>query len=262
MKPLNYTRPQIPDGQFVKGSIMGSAFVHETHKNLEVLKSGKHKKTIFAATGFPTTELDLDFLPAAAETYHLSANPEDYILVSLPIVTVDVPNRNLQAFPLEEVAHFDALQGRMVYQTFLNKPTHIDHNNADPTQAKGVHVDASMQYIPRYGLWKINVLTLWDRTKDEKLVKDILEKRRTGYSMGAMVDAFSCSICGSTDTITNPCKHMLRGKGSLWKDQNTPAHEGEKGRLCYQLCLGVSYFETSSVTEPADPTAESTDIFV
>lgn len=243
----------LPDGHFVPGTVITARSTIETHKNLEVLKHQGKTRHIINANNHQPVALDLDFLPAASETYHISPNPEDYILVSLPIVTVDIPNRNLQAFPLQEVGHFDALQGKLVYQTFLHKPTHIDHQNTDPTQAKGVHVDASMQYIPKYGLWKINVLTLWDRSKDAKLVDDILKKKRTGYSMGAMVDNFACSICGRTETITNPCEHMRKGKGTVW---------GTDNRLCYQLCLGVCYFETSSVEEPADPTALSTDIFV
>lgn len=131
----------------------------------------------------------------------------------------------------------------------------IVHNcNEDPTKAKGVHADASMQYIPKYDLWKINVLTMWDRSKDAQLIKDILEKRRTGYSMGATVSYFICSICGQVDTMDNHrCEHM-QNIGSLW---------GEKKRLAMQLCTGVCYFETSNLgNEPADPTAYSEDIFV
>jgi hypothetical protein len=247
-------RQAIPEGHVVKGSIVRPQYQYEAHKNIEIVKSGNAKKAIIHATNYPKLELDLDFLPAAAESYHISSNPEDYIVVSLPIVTCSVPNRNLQCFPIEEVSHFDPLYGQMVYETFRKKPCNIDHVNEDPTKAKGVHVDASMQYVPKYDLWKINVLTIWDRSKDPKLVKDILSKKRKGYSMGATVSNFICSVCGKIDNMdAHSCEHM-KNLGSVW---------GENKRLAMQLCTGVCYFETSNLeNEPADPTAYSEDIFV
>jgi len=247
-------RQTIPSGHMVKGSVVKAAYQIETHKNLEILKEGEKRKARIHATNYPAIELDLDFLPAASESYHISANPEDYIVVSLPIVTCDIPNRNLQCFPIEEVCHFDPLYGQMVYQTFKQKPCHIDHINEDPTKAKGVHVDASMQHIPKYDIWKINVLTIWDRSKDPRLIESILKKKRTGYSMGATVSHFLCSICGQIDNMdNNSCDHM-KNIGYLW---------GEENRLGMQLCTGVCYFETSNLeAEPADPSAYSEDIFV
>jgi hypothetical protein len=247
-------RPTTPEGHFVKGSVVKSQYQYETHRNLEILKHNGKKKTIIHASNFPKVELDLDFLPAAAESYHISPNPEDYILVSLPIVSAGIPNRNLQCFPLEEITHFDPLYGSMVYETFKRKCTFTDHDNQDPTKAKGIHVDASMQYIPKYDLWKIVVLTMWDRTKDEQLVKDILNKKRNAYSMGATVNNFICSVCGKIDNLdAHSCEHM-RPPGGIW---------GEKKRLAAQLCTGVCYFETSNLgNEPADPTAYSEDIYI
>lgn len=247
-------RPTTPEGHFVKGSVVKSQYQYETHRNLEILKHNGKKKTIIHASNFPKVELDLDFLPAAAESYHISPNPEDYILVSLPIVSADIPNRNLQCFPTEEISSWDPLYGCMVYETFKRKCTFTDHDNQDPTKAKGIHVDASMQYIPKYDLWKIVVLTMWDRTKDEQLVKDILNKKRNAYSMGATVNNFICSVCGKVDNLdAHSCEHM-RPPGGIW---------GEKKRLAAQLCTGVCYFETSNLgNEPADPTAYSEDIYI
>jgi len=249
-----YNVPNTPPGHVVKGSVVTADYQVETYKNTEILKSGGKRKMLVHAANYPKMEIDLDILPAAAESYHISPDPKDYIVVSLPIVSVDVANRNLQAFPLQEVCHFDPLYGQMVYQTFKNKPVHVDHINEDPTKAKGIHADASMEYIRKYDLWKINVLTMWDRSKDPKLIDDILKKRRTGYSMGATVTYFICSICGQIDTMDNQrCEHM-KAVGTLW---------GPNNRLAMQLCTGVCYFETSNLgNEPADPTAYSTDIFV
>ena len=248
------TRACIPPGHKVQGAIVTADYQIETHKNIDIVKHNGKKRALVHASNYPKFELDLDFLPAAAESYHISPNPSDYVIVSLPIVTCDIPNRNAQCFPIAEVCHFDPIYGQIVYQTFKRKPCHIDHANEDPTKAKGVHVDASMQYIRKYDLYKINVLTMWDRSKDPKLVNDILTKKRTGYSMGATVSYFICSICGQIDTMDNQrCDHM----------KNIGALYGEQKRLAMQLCTGVCYFETSNLgNEPADPTAYSEDIFV
>lgn len=240
----------------VTGEVVTANYQVEAHRNVEVLKSGGRKKHIIQATNHPKFELDLDFLPAAAESYHISPNPEDYILVSLPIVTADICNRNLQGFLREELAFFSPLHGRLVYQTFLHKPTHKDHINQDPTQALGVHTDASMFYIPKYDVWKVNVLTLWDRTKDTQVVQDIIDKKRTGYSMGSFVDEFRCSICGKIDNMDqHTCEHLREtNKGTTW---------GPGKSLSWQICCGTTFFESSTLGQsPADPTAYSDDVFI
>jgi len=249
-----FPAPARPPGHEVRGAIVKADYQFEAHKNVEILKEGKRRKALIHAANHPKFTIDMDVLPAAAESYQISANPKDYVVVTVPIVTNCVPNRNLQCFPIEETCHFDPLYGQMVYQTFKYKPTHVDHINEDPTKAKGIHADASMQYIPKYDLWKINVLTMWDRSKDPKLIDDILNKRRNGYSMGATVTYFICSICGQVDPMDQTrCEHM-KDIGSLW---------GEQNRIAMQLCTGVCYFETSNLgNEPADPTAYSEDIFV
>jgi intein/homing endonuclease len=152
---------------------------------------------VLAGESLLRSDIDVSWLPAASETYSISADPRDYVLADIPIVTVDIPNRNLQAFPYEEVSYFDPLQGRMVYQTFEGRPTHIDHDNKDPLKAKGVMFDSALQYVPAYNVWKIRILAGWDRTKDPMLVRQILSKKRTGYSMGALVENFVPLVAGT-----------------------------------------------------------------
>lgn len=228
----------------------------------------KSNKTLIVGGGvLENSNIDISWLKAASDTYNVSDDPRDYVLVDVPIVTVDIPNRNMQAFPYEEVTYFDPMLGRMVYQTFSGKACHINHDNQDPLKAKGVHFDAALEYVPGYDIWKIRVLTGWDRTKDPHLVNAILSGKRPGFSMGAVCSAFVCSICGVIDTNINPCRHLATyqggGKGSLWDSKNNNRltnnvafGKAEETLLAYQLCLGVNYFETSSVDDPADPTAD------
>lgn len=201
---------------------------------------------VLAGESLAYSDIDVSWLPAASETYQISADPRDYVLVDIPIVTVDIPNRNMQAFPYEEVSYFDPLYGKMVYQSFAHKPTHIDHDNKDPLKAKGVIFDSALQYVPTYNVWKIRILSGWDRTKDPHLVNSILKKQRTGYSMGALVEQFVCSVCGAVDTNMRKCPCMRKGKGAVLN-----------GHLVYQLCVGANFIETSSVDDPADVTADT-----
>lgn len=208
-------------------------------------------------------QIDLSFLNDAARAYHISADPRNYVFVSLPIVTAGVPNRNMDCFTHKELTRFSPIHGRVVYKTFLGKPCHVDHKNQDPTKAKGIHLDASLnKYRVTPGqlgydastkpvdLWKVRILTGWCREKDPELVKAILRRERTGYSMGALIDYALCSIpgCGKV-TTPKPCEHIAPGKGRV-----------VRGYIAYDRVYGVNYIETSNLgEEPADPDAWETE---
>jgi hypothetical protein len=231
----------------VHGAVVASS------QTVEAFRGHHHRsdqRLVLAGESLIRSDIDVSWLPAASETYQISDDPRDYVLADIPIVTVDIPNRNMQAFPYEEVSYFDPSQGRLVYQTFLGRPTHIDHDNKDPLKAKGVIFDSALQFVPAYNVWKIRILAGWDRSKDPQLVRQILEKKRTGYSMGALVNNFVCSVCGNIDTNMRPCKCMARGKGMLLGN-----------KLVYQMCVGAAFIETSSVDDPADVTADSDMLF-
>lgn len=212
-------------------------------------------KLVLASHGnFQERLLDVDWLKGASETYNISADINDYVIVPVPLVTADFPNRNLQAFPFEEISFFDPLLGCFVYKSFIGKPTHIDHQNTDPLKAKGVNFDTLLVPVPKYNTWKIVVLSGFDRTKDAALANDILKKKRNSYSMGALVNYYVCSVCSAIDEGPQgtQCIHMKRGKGSVWSPDN---------RLSYQMCVGVNFIENSSVEEPADVTASSDNLY-
>ena len=195
-----------------------------------------------------TRSLDIDWLPKAAEQYQISADIRDYVINEIPIVTVGIPNRNLDEFPYEDVTSFNPEMGMLIYNTFIGKPTHKDHDNRDPRKAKGVHFDASLQKMAN-GLYKIVVLAGWDRTKDPELANDILTRKRSGFSMGALVGYTQCSFPGCEATSPNgkiACSHQEygRGKGRIIN-----------GQLIYERCFRSCYIETSAVADPADHTA-------
>lgn len=215
------------------------AFRWQTYKdqsgNMRVASSDLGKRTI-----------NIDWLPAAAEKYKISADINDYVINEIPIVAVDLPNRNLDEFSYEEMAAFNPEQGKLTYATFTGKPTFEEHANTDPTKAKGVHFDAQMEQDPKTGLWHIVVLAGWDRTKDRALVAQIESGKRTGFSMGAFVNYTKCSHpeCDATSSTGHIlCDHHKGGvnKGGMTQD----------GYLVYERCASVNFIETSSVADPA-----------
>lgn len=190
--------------------------------------------------------VDVSWLPFAAEQYLISADINDYVICDIPIVHVDIPNRNLDEFPLEEVSRFDPTTGRLVYQSFCGKPTHQDHDNKDPRKAKGVIFDANMSKIHGTDRYAIRILAGFDRTKDRRLVDQILSGKRPQHSMGALVNWTQCSYPGCQATSTTGkirCSHMDGGTGK-GKIVN--------GHLIYERCYAVNYIESSSVDDAAD----------
>jgi hypothetical protein len=199
------------------------------------------KKTLAQVNG---RTIDYNWLKGASQTYHISPDIKDYLITEVPIVTVDIPNRNLHCFPYEEVTYFDPRFGQFVYKTFVGKPTYINHANKNPIESKGIHLDATMRKVPGWNIWKIYVLLGYDRSKDQGLSRQIERGQRRSYSMGAWVSYFLSSITGQIENASQALKYP---KGAV-----------VNGMLSYSNCSGCEYFETSSLEGgPADVSAES-----
>jgi hypothetical protein len=177
--------------------IIGS--VTQAIDTFESFKESKKDKLVIASPVYASEKktINVHWLSAASSTYGISADIRDYIIPIIPIVTSDIPNRNLQAFSFEELSKFDWMKGHMIYQSFIGKMTAANHVNDDPSHARGVIFDASLQFVPKYDVWKVVLLCGFDRTKDKDLVRDILSRKRTGYSMGALVETFEPVVAGS-----------------------------------------------------------------
>lgn len=231
------------------GDVATSIRTFEGHRCDQFTTRGGQMKMASSHIHTPTKSLDISWLPLAAEKYNISDNVKDYVIAEVPIVSADVPNRNLDCFPFEELSSFNVEYGDLTYRSFIGKPCYVDHENKDPVKARGVHFDASMQKLAD-GRYKVVVLTGWDRTKDPALVAEMLAGKRNGFSMGAIVQKTACSFpdCGAESGNGRiACKHMNfgKGKGSI-----------VEGNLIYELCVkGVTFFETSNVFSPADHTA-------
>lgn len=196
--------------------------------------------------------IDVSWLPAAAEQYRISADIRDYVIAEVPIVEGDVPNRNMDCFLTSRLVDFNPKFGLQSFKTFIGKPVFYEHQHDDNAKAKGVILDSSMREVG--GRWFVNILKAFDRTKDSKLAEDVLTGRRRGHSMSAWTSYMDCSVCGHRWDTSYPqaCDHM---KG--------PAHARVQGRflgkgtvlngqLVYDAVYQYSFFESSSVGDPAN----------
>jgi len=196
--------------------------------------------------------IKLDWLPIAADAYHISDDPRDYVVPEVGLVTADVPNRNMHCFEFRELMAWNPDVGRPTYQTFIGKPTHADHkDNTVPALAKGVNFDSVMSKERNEAgitVRRVRVLSGFDRTKDPDLARSILKGERRSYSMGAMVKQFICTACKTPSGDGGGCLCINDKKGAIIN-----------GVLRYLLCRGVNYIENSSVKIGADHLAVSSE---
>lgn len=181
-----------------------------------------------------------------ADTYKISKNPNDYIFVISRALTADVPNENNDAFPADELLRFDPKYGCRVFQTFNLKPNHINHRADDPTQARGVILDAHYNDMDSDNKF-VEILVAVDKTKDRKIAEGILKGDINSMSMGCFSEECHCSICGHIASSSDElCPDHIRGglKGKLFE-----------GKKAYEKCYKVCFQEESWVDDPADPQA-------
>lgn len=197
------------------------------------------------------SKIDISWLPFAAPTYHISPNISDYVFTYVPALTSDIPNRNMQGFPLQSLLEFNPELGCQRYKTFVGKPLQEEHQNKDVTKAKGVIFDASIVAVPKYKVAKVMLLVGADRTKDPRIASAI-KKNGGSFSMGSWASILKCSICGGVDgpKIRRSCTCYH----SIYSDLSTYGSVRD-GKLHYMLGMDPEFFEISYVRDPADPTA-------
>ncbi len=226
-------------------SAAAPARVFEGHK-LEQIPTHGNSRLRVAGAGLYTGTLDVSYLKFCSAAYAVSANPRDYVIIDLPIVEADVPNRNMDAFPYVELVSWNAVAKQPVWRTFTWAPTFENHQNGDPKAAKGVIFDSILR---REGnRWITRVLAGFDRTKDPRMVKEILEAKTNAFSMGALAAFLSCSCHGFVydGNPANGCEFIRAGR--LGDIASIP---GRGEVLIHNSCHGVNFVETSRVKDPA-----------
>ncbi len=164
------------------------------------------------------------------------------------------------------------------FSTFLGKPFFVDHNNSDPSRARGVIVDAKFHvedaktasadpyysssdvdpgHIP--ASW-VELLLEVDAERFPRLAKAIVDGSKNsahgidGFSMGCDVDHTICNICSNKASAPDEfCDHIrMKGAHFDYHDSKTGSRTSKKS---YENCYGIKFFEISAVFDPADETA-------
>jgi hypothetical protein len=197
------------------------------------------------------------WLPVASEVLGISRDLKDYILVPVISMPSDLPNRNQQGFPFKELTGWCVDAGCPMYKTWIGKPTFLEHDNKDPTKAKGIIMSSMMRRIPNTSgdIWKVIKLLSFDRNRDPDLANKILTREMNSYSMGAYSRDYQCTVCGELLSKTpqqNGCEHVKFGQ---------PNYKLYNGKIAYHAVSDAIGFETSAVTSPAYYSAKDQSYF-
>jgi hypothetical protein len=208
-------------------------------------------------------KLDYDtWLPFMAKEYKISPRIEDYILVNTLICPSEIPNRNGIAFPTAELSAFrPAPTNRLVWEAWKGCPVCFEHDNEDITKSYGVILDTSFQKVRGLGggkLWKVMGLLAIDKNKHPDVAQKVLTGKINTYSMGALVDYFTCGYCGTQCSDEYCCSHITSPKVVNWKkyrDFDGSTH------LAFLNAHGIQPIECSIVADPAWAPALSDNVF-
>ena len=221
----------------------------------------KHSSIRLASEGeFQTTSTDsLSEMRAMVAEYESDPNGavldgweprEGTIITEVRAISARI-NQNFDAWPSEEL--------RQAHHTFVGKPVFVNHNNHDPSRARGRvvasrYVDAGED--DRY----VQVLQEVEASRFPLLAKELMEGGLDSVSMGAEAREVECSFCGNISTTPfDACQHIPM-KGSTL--QRRTANGSPEDVLIYEICRKISFFELSYVFDPADETAVASRVLV
>lgn len=159
-------------------------------------------------------------------------------------VTADVPNKNWDFFPLEEI--------QRAYPSFIGRNIFLDHNTTSVRNAVGKIIAAELREDEEGHTYVACLFKV-----DRQIHPDIAMKIENGIidsvSMGANVMQAECSICHHRATREAEfCEHLH----NLGRYQDF-----EHGTQNYSINHGVEFTELSLVSVPADPTAKMHKVF-
>lgn len=186
-------------------------------------------------------------LPFASKALHISADPKDYYLTTVPILTSDLPNRNGVGMPLEELVKWNIELGRQAYKGWQGQPLHYEHKSEDPTQAIGIIADVALVPVKGYNgnrIFKVMALAAVDLTKRTEITHQIRDGKLFTWSMGCLVESYFCSYCSAPE---GQCSHINPEKDVEFYEYN--------GVLTFRYVRGITPFELSAVSDPAYPSA-------
>lgn len=148
-------------------------------------------------------------------------------------------NQNYDGWPSDEL--------RKSAHTFVGKPVFVNHQNADPSKARGRVVAA--RYVEAGNDKYIECIQEIDAARFPLLAHEIRTGGLDSVSMGAEAGHTICSMCANVATDTHDmCDHVKFHKGEHLMKDGQP-------QLVFESCHKLGFFELSYVFDPADETA-------
>lgn len=229
-------------------------------------KANSKTASMFMDAGLLDIERSLDVV---ADTYRISRNPDDYLLVPARAVSADRFNANRDAFAEDELLRFDPELGRRVYQSFDLKPHFVNHQSSNPAVARGCVIDVHYNNanvaddFVKHSVYQdcakdvqtdnfVELLLAVDMTKDPTLANGYKSGVVSEFSMGADVSSTVCSVCGNEAFSEFQFCACVKSKFSGRKYSLEDGRSVEAG----EWCCGTRYAEISAVDDPADKSAE------
>lgn len=229
-------------------------------------KAANRTASVFMDEGVLDIERALD---TVADTYCISRNPDDYLLVPARAVSADRFNANRDGFAETELLRFDREIGRRVYQSFDLKPHFVNHQSGNNSVARGCVIDVHYNNVnPADDNLKqaiyldsakdvntdnfVELLIAVDMTKDPALAEGYKSGIVKDFSMGADVTSTVCNVCGNEAFSEYQFCACVKNKYSGRIHTLSDGRKVEAG----EWCKGTRYAEISAVDDPADKSAE------
>ena len=224
------------------------------HLGTRAYQSGheRHAHSVAASQSYfldGSRQLDVsDILKKHAETYALSENPRDYLFEAIRANTTQASNENNDGFSRSELLNWNPKLGMAVYQTYREKPHHVNHKTDIAKAARGIIFDAhynqdtpALDNCPRCALETrkvanrdesglhckrcghlckdefVEILLGVDTKKDPVFARGVRAGHLNAGSMGCNCQRTVCNVCTHV-AYAKPefCNHIARHKGSLW----------------------------------------------
>lgn len=172
-----------------------------------------------------------------------------YLYVRTRAISARV-NQNYDGFRSEEL--------KKAHKSFIGRPVFVNHNNHDPSRARGVIVGSI--YKENGNDKYIDILTEVDPHAFPKLAQEIRSGNLDSVSMGCDVVRTKCSYCYNVaETPDQFCPHVNYQKGQVLDRVSSTGQK--ESVLVYEDCEGLNFFEISYVFDPADETAYLSDVY-
>lgn len=211
-------------------------------------------------------------LSEVADTYKISRDPSDYLLIPARANSVGRLNANKDGWTFEETIAFRPELGCRTYSTYILKPHFVEHQASRFEVSRGLILDAHLNVdndatpevqeevmktigmVPKKDVFVETIIAV-DQTKDPVLAKAYKSGAISTFSMGADVCSTTCNICGNVaQTTFDFCNHV-RDK---YSSREYRMDDGSM-RLAGELCNGTVFQELSVVSDPADKSATIQD---